>query len=253
MESAFHKRFKSAFGYDSDPKTLIEIGCARSRWLPYFATEFGFEVTGLDYSAVGCDQAREILRRENVPGSVVCANLFDPPSELIGKFDVAVSFGVVEHFEDTREAIRAIARLLKPGGLLVTTVPNLVGWIGWIQKRINSKIYDIHVPLDREALCKAHTDAGLAISRCEYFMFTYFGVLNVNESSDRSFVRSAKRLLIRTLEAISLLTWKVETVAGRFPANRSTSPYVLCIARNVTSGAPIHPGSLRTAVQKPAK
>src|SRR5207247_8866766 len=45
---------------------LLEIGCARSTWLPYFGKEYGFSITGLDYSEIGCQQARQILANEHI-------------------------------------------------------------------------------------------------------------------------------------------------------------------------------------------
>src|SRR5437899_180306 len=50
---------------------LLEVGAANSRWLPYFALRFGFEVTGIDYAPVGCERARAALRAAGVPGRIV--------------------------------------------------------------------------------------------------------------------------------------------------------------------------------------
>ena len=59
----FHEYFTSIFSsFDTKGKKLLEVGCARSAWLPYFANEFGFEVWGVDYSESGCEQARRILQ-----------------------------------------------------------------------------------------------------------------------------------------------------------------------------------------------
>ena len=71
---------------------LLEVGCARSRWLPYFAAEHGYEVTGLDYSTMGCEQARQILAAAGVEGRIVEGDLFSPPEELLEAFDVVIPF-----------------------------------------------------------------------------------------------------------------------------------------------------------------
>src|SRR6267143_783637 len=55
---------------------LLEIGCAKSAWLPYFAKEFGFSVSGLDYSPIGCEMARKVLQANEIVAEVVCADLF---------------------------------------------------------------------------------------------------------------------------------------------------------------------------------
>ena len=69
----FHKKFKEIFtGGDVQGKTLLEVGCGNSVWLPYFANQFGLKVSGLDYSEYGCEQSRQILKREKVAGEIIC-------------------------------------------------------------------------------------------------------------------------------------------------------------------------------------
>lgn len=58
---------------------LMEAGCGSSLWLPYFAKQFGMEIAGLDYSDIGLARSREILRRNNVQGSLRKADLRKGP------------------------------------------------------------------------------------------------------------------------------------------------------------------------------
>ena len=54
----FHGYFKQHIGNHNEKKMeLLEIGCAGSAWLPYFAKEFSCYVTGIDYSETGCRMA----------------------------------------------------------------------------------------------------------------------------------------------------------------------------------------------------
>jgi len=149
---------------------LLEIGCAKSAWLPYFAKEFGFSVSGLDYSPIGCEMARKVLQANEIVAEVVCADLFSPPDNMLGVFDVVVSLGVVEHFEDTASCLKAVSSFLKPGGMLITSIPNMVGWIGSIQKAVNRPIYDIHQLIDPAMLKEAHELAGFDVLECKYFV-----------------------------------------------------------------------------------
>ena len=91
---------------------LLEIGCAKSAWLPYFAKEFSLSVCGLDYSPIGCQMSRKILQANGVVAEVFCADLFSPPDNMLGVFDVVVSLGVVEHFEDTASCLNAVSSFL---------------------------------------------------------------------------------------------------------------------------------------------
>ena len=120
----FDALFRELFAGLPTPDALVEVGCARSAWLPYFGREFGFGLHGLDYSELGCEQERTILVESGLAGEITCADLFAPPRALLGAFDVVVSFGVVEHFSDTGAVTAAMAALLRPGGLLITVIPN---------------------------------------------------------------------------------------------------------------------------------
>ena len=228
VRRCYHNYFVRAFaGQDTTRRELLEIGCGRSRWLPYFAQEFGFRVTGLDYSEVGCDQTRAILHKAGVAGSVLCSDLFSPPADMIEAFDVVTSFGVVEHFTDTSACLSAVGRFLKPGGLMITSIPNLSGWVGRLQKLIDQAIYDVHVPLDRHALAQAHQQAGLAVESCEYFMGVNWGVINTSGWKKRW----SYRLIRPWPKILSLPVWLLERGGIRIKPNRLTSPYIICMAR----------------------
>jgi len=151
----FHDLFRSFFsGFSPRGKKLIELGCGSSEWLPYFAKEYGFEVAGLDYAERGCDLASRILAAEGVKGQIVLGDLFAPPRKLQRVFDVAVSFGVVEHFTDTVRCLQSMAEYLAGGGQLITVIPNMNGVPGKLQRWASASVYEKHVPIDREALAR---------------------------------------------------------------------------------------------------
>jgi SAM-dependent methyltransferase len=95
--------------------TVAEIGCGSGAFLPV-AAEFG-GVVGVEASADFLETAR---RRgfTVLPGSLPDQLPLDAES-----FDAALLFDVLEHIEDDRAALRAVARILRPGGLLLCTVP----------------------------------------------------------------------------------------------------------------------------------
>ncbi|PZS09929.1 MAG: hypothetical protein DLM64_09720 [Solirubrobacterales bacterium] len=227
-----HAFFERAFaGLETHSSSLLEVGCARSPWLPYFAKEFGFAVSGVDYSLVGCEQARAVLAGAGVGGEIVCADLFDPPERLRASFDVVVSLGVVEHFAQTARAIEACASFLAPGGTLITFVPNLVGVVGRFQRRLDRSIYDIHLPLRADELRQAHAAAGLAMVECDYFLSVGFGIMHVSGAGADPRLTAAKRATIRILEGVSVLVWWLEDRTRCLPATRWLSPYIACVAR----------------------
>jgi SAM-dependent methyltransferase len=212
-------------------RALLEIGCAQSAWLPYFARAFGFVVSGLDYSEIGCALERDVLRAAGVSGDIVCADFFEPPPALRSQFDVVCSFGVAEHFEDTAAALRAFAAYLRPGGLMITLIPNLTGLVGRLTKLFNRPVYDRHVPLTAADLGNAHVAANLSVLRCEYFLSVGFGVANLNGLDPYSVSTRTKRLALRTLERMSVLVWVAEDRLVRLPSTRAWSPFAVCVAR----------------------
>jgi SAM-dependent methyltransferase len=223
-----HRFFAQTFrGSRTNGLSLLEVGCARSAWLPYFAREFGFLISGIDYSEVGCAQTRELLSRAAVPAAIYCADLFEPPIGLRGTQDVVVSFGVVEHFAETTECLRAMAALLKPGALMITVIPNTTGLIGVFEKWLDRSIYDIHVPLRKEALRASHEEAGLEALTCDYLMGTNWSVLNV-----AGWKRPRLRAMAQhQLSHATRLFWLAERRGIGIHPNRWTSPYIVCVAQ----------------------
>jgi len=228
----FHEYFCQIFSnMNTQGKKVLEIGCARSVWLPYFAKEFGFKIYGIDYSEIGCQQAMQILSNEEVKGEIVCADFFSPPGSMLKAFDVVVSFGVLEHFKDTTACIAAFSKFLKPGGLLITNIPNLCGLNGLIQKMINRPIFDIHILFNRNALMQAHRINGLRVISCDYFLFVNLGVLNFENFKGGLFYKGASRL--RSL--INKVAWVCERAIPMLKPNRWSSPYINCVSTKVAN------------------
>lgn len=103
----------------------IEIGAGRGLNGLLYARR-GADVTLLDESALALAQARELYAAHGAGFEPVEADVFDLPRELRGSFDVAMSFGLCEHFlgERRRAVVAAHLELVRPGGLAFLGVPN---------------------------------------------------------------------------------------------------------------------------------
>lgn len=224
----FHRYFEQVFRCQAtNGQRLIEIGCAQSVFLPYFAQHFGFRVAGIDQSDLGCDRARQILEQQRVGGEIYCGDFFSPPPELAGAFDVALSYGVLEHFDDTAGAVGAVARFLKPGGKMITFVPNLTGVLGRYQRLLDRTLYEAHVPLSAESLAQAHRVAGLDVESTVYLLPFGLEVTGIE-----TWGRGVAGLAVKIVNAA--VTRFIRLVDDRlFPLkpNRWTSPYMVCVAR----------------------
>lgn len=96
---------------------LLEIGPGHGAFLNY-ARQCGWLVIGLEASRYAAERARARYGIE-----VRCATLetTDLPD---GTFDVVHLSHVLEHLRDPIGALRAVHRLLKPGGAVIVEVPN---------------------------------------------------------------------------------------------------------------------------------
>jgi SAM-dependent methyltransferase len=214
------------------PGRFLEIGCAQSRWLPYFAKEWGYRVAGLDYSELGCAQSRAFLAREGVAGEIYQQDLFCPKPHQLEAFDLVLSNGVVEHFEDTAATLRQMAAYLRPGGMMVTIIPNFTGWLGKLQAMVSSEIMAIHRLLNGEELATAHIQAGLALRSCDYLAFLHLSVVNPG-SRCRGFRRTC---FFKGMKAATVFTSCLKRL-WPLPVDQRTAGFIVCIAQKPKEGS----------------
>lgn len=212
----------------TDGHRLLEVGCGGSRWLPYFRRAFGFDVHGIDFSLPGIDLANAILAKAGERAEIVHGDLFDPPAAWVEHFDMVVSFGLVEHFDDTSRAVSACSRYLRPGGAMVTLVPTMRGLYGAAYRVLNPAVYHKHVPQSAESLARAHATAGLTVRHACYVLGLP-GLLTPPTTAG---------LARRIAFGISRAYWRLERSGLGIPPNRFTSPYAVIIATKPPSPAP---------------
>jgi 2-polyprenyl-3-methyl-5-hydroxy-6-metoxy-1,4-benzoquinol methylase len=168
------------------------------------------DVYGIDYTEIGCEQTKAILKRDNVQGEIILADIFNPPHELLGAFDYVCSFGVAEHFDDTTSALNAFSKFLKPGGILITSIPNMAGIIGLLQKWMYKEVYDVHKIMSKDQLASQFDSQHLQLLTCNYFLPVSFGLtLDPVDNTVIKF-RTLKKLIAKGLQIVSKVLWKVD-------------------------------------------
>jgi len=213
---------------DLHQKSVIEIGAGGSQWLPFLAKQYpNCSFTGLDYAEAGCKELKERAEVAKVNISTVKADLFEPPEELIGQFDILISFGVVEHFDDLSETVKALAVFVKPKGTIFTLIPNMNGTVGYLTRKLNKDVYDLHNPHDLEALKKGHAGEGV-IEKANYICSTDYGVLSACINDESS---TLARFIYLWLSRLTKLISIFELRFFRLPVSRIFSPYIYCIAK----------------------
>lgn len=112
---------------------VIEVGSGRGEVSLIMALA-GSKVTLVDNSPFALKRAAELFRHFDLSVEVIEADIFSLPGSLSGKYDISMSFGVVEHFLYPRrqEAIDIHYRLLKPRGVSFISVPANLCLAYWI-------------------------------------------------------------------------------------------------------------------------
>lgn len=99
---------------------ILEAGCGLGGWVHYFYKR-GYDIVGVEYESDIVHRVKEFDQLLPIVQGDVNHLKFPDNS-----FDVYISLGVIEHFEEgTQKAISEARRVLKPGGLAFITVPYL--------------------------------------------------------------------------------------------------------------------------------
>jgi 2-polyprenyl-3-methyl-5-hydroxy-6-metoxy-1,4-benzoquinol methylase len=120
---------------------IVEIGAGRASNALMYARR-GARATVLDYSPLALEQSAARFAAQGLEAEYVLADAFALPAELVGRFDVSMSFGLAEHFlhERRQGIITAHLDLVRPGGLAFINVPNKYSpfyraWMAWAKRR----------------------------------------------------------------------------------------------------------------------
>lgn len=157
---------------------VLEFGCGKARVLN--------ELCGIVDLCVGLDISREVLKLNRMEGRnlpFVQGDMFRQPF-TDESFNIVLSEGVIEHFNDWPKILKEAARLLKPSGQLVTAVPNTLNFPQTISLLLQGKKFRYYpekpfYPGKSGALAKEYellglTDLKFAGWRPGYFFESYY-------------------------------------------------------------------------------
>jgi 2-polyprenyl-3-methyl-5-hydroxy-6-metoxy-1,4-benzoquinol methylase len=146
------------------PGRLLDVGCATGDFL-FAMQQRGWQVWGVEPVVHAAAQARQAF------GLEVYTGLLEEAAYPADSFDVVTLWDVLEHVADPLATLTETAHILRPGGLLVFSIPNpasiearLFGanWVGWERPR--------HLHLIPPNLVPAYLQrAGLAPAGIESF------------------------------------------------------------------------------------
>lgn len=100
---------------------VLEAGCGRGRWANLLARVKGCRVVGVDIDGPALSEARQEAVRAGVDHLVefMELDLARLPSAMGTTFDKALSIHSMHEYDRPRDVLRAIHRVLAPGGLML--------------------------------------------------------------------------------------------------------------------------------------
>lgn len=173
---------------------LLDVGCGAGRLLRRMQRR-GWAVEGVDFDE---QAAKKVTQRYGITAHVGDLSECAIPA---ASFDVIAMSQTVEHLFDPRATIQECLRILKPGGLLVMTTPNVNSlgaqefqqfWRGWEPPR--------HLHLFSVAtLHRLTADAGFKIDEAR----SYSAGAAVVYRASRNLQRAGKTSFLSELRALS--------------------------------------------------
>lgn len=215
----------------------IELGCGGSVWLPTLARR-GVDSWGIDYSDVGVKRANDVLARWGEHATVVRGDVFDRESLPESHFDLVYSMGLLEHFSDGDAYVARLWDLTKPGGHVLTTVPNLGSRWGQLQKAFDRDIFDAHRLYTPADLDGAHVRRGFDIvERAAYFGGIYPLFVDYSPVTRRLPAIGARAFIGAVWLMQQSLGWSMAPLPQSLKNPASLAGHILAVYRKPAAGA----------------
>lgn len=185
-----------------DRGRLLELGSSMGFLLDSFRRD-GWDVLGVDPDKNGCRYATQRLGIPTIPATLESADLPENSAQVV------VMLHVIEHVPDPVGTLRAIHRVLMPGGHLVLETPRydtltykLLG------RRERSLSCDGHIFFfTTESLSRVYTRAGFELEKIDYVgrsltldrLAYNLGVMSKSPVIQRGLIQAARRLFLNQL------------------------------------------------------
>jgi SAM-dependent methyltransferase len=102
------------------PPRILELGCSDGDYL--------LQLGERGWQTVGIEPAARPARRAQQRGLEVHHGVLEPGMFEAASFDACCAWHVIEHLHDPRQVLQEVARILRPGGELLLSLPNYGCW-----------------------------------------------------------------------------------------------------------------------------
>lgn len=190
----FHKELSDVVKRDQT-QTAIELGGFPGYYAVFLKKYLRLDVTLLDYF-VHPPITEALLKTNGLAKDdihIIETDLFSYSPEK--QYDLVLSCGLIEHFNDTKDIIARHVQFLNDKGTLFITLPNFKAFNGWFQKNFDRSNYDKHNidSMNPELLKSICEELGLEVLQSRYF--GRFSVWLENEKEKSAGVRLFKKLV----------------------------------------------------------
>lgn len=124
-----HRLVREAAG-DLSGKRILDIGCSRGQLLERFRRYDGAELVAIELDP----EMLELARARGIEALVHQINVFED-GQIAARLpyedtslDVVLAAEIIEHIVDTQGFLAEIYRVLRPGGVVFVSTPNVLWW-----------------------------------------------------------------------------------------------------------------------------
>jgi SAM-dependent methyltransferase len=101
---------------------VLDIGCGNGRFLQYLGARSNFELHGIER------EGNSALRASHIAGIRLLVGSLKQDTYPSNHFDAITLFHVFEHLDNPAETLQIIQKIMKPGGVLIMSFPNINSW-----------------------------------------------------------------------------------------------------------------------------
>jgi SAM-dependent methyltransferase len=214
---------------DARGAKFLEVGSAPGTISLQFHNETGCVPYGVEYSEPGVAANRQLFVRNGLdPANVIHADFLADQlhTQYKESFDIVFSGGFIEHFTDAREVVNRHVNLLRKGGHLIITIPNLRGVNYLLLRLFYKELLDIH---NLDIMCKRDFEKLFDTEQLTPLYCNYYGTFSFDglAAKDGSLWRFPLAALKKSELLLNLLFRLV--LRGRGLDSRVNSPYLIFI------------------------
>lgn len=115
---------EQALAYVESGMKILEVGCAQGSFLEKISETYEVNAIGLELNKRAAQEAN------NLGINVLTESIQEHSRSHTDEYDLVCSFQVLEHIADVHSFIKGQVEALKPGGILIISVPNNTGFLG---------------------------------------------------------------------------------------------------------------------------